>query len=43
VRDLARQSVVLPLRAATYDTLIGLLAVGGLRIGEGHQARPLRP
>lgn len=34
VRDLARQSIVSPLRAATYDTLIGLLAVSGLRIGE---------
>jgi len=31
---LARQSIVSPLRAATYDTLIGLLAVSGLRIGE---------
>jgi integrase/recombinase XerD len=30
----ARQSIVSPLRAATYDTLIGLLAVSGLRIGE---------
>jgi len=34
VRDLARQAIVSPLRAATYDTLIGLLAVSGLRIGE---------
>lgn len=34
VRDLARQSIVSPLRAATYDTLIGLLTVSGLRIGE---------
>lgn len=34
VRDLARHSIVSPLRAATYDTLIGLLAVSGLRIGE---------
>lgn len=34
VRELARQSIVSPLRAATYDTLIGLLAVSGLRIGE---------
>lgn len=34
VRRLARQSIVSPLRAATYDTLIGLLAVSGLRIGE---------
>lgn len=34
VRDLARRSVVSPLRAATYDTLIGLLAASGLRIGE---------
>jgi len=30
----ARESIVAPLRAATYDTLIGLLAVSGLRIGE---------
>lgn len=30
----ARESIVSPLRAATYDTLIGLLAVSGLRIGE---------
>jgi len=30
----ARSSVVSPLRAATYDTLIGLLAASGLRIGE---------
>lgn len=30
----ARYSIVSPLRAATYDTLIGLLAVSGLRIGE---------
>lgn len=30
----ARCSIVSPLRAATYDTLIGLLAVSGLRIGE---------
>jgi integrase/recombinase XerD len=34
VCELARQSIVSPLRAATYDTLIGLLAVSGLRIGE---------
>ena len=34
MRDLARQSIVSPLRAATYDTLIGLLTVSGLRIGE---------
>lgn len=34
VRHLARESIVSPLRAATYDTLIGLLAVSGLRIGE---------
>lgn len=34
VRAIARESIVLPLRAATYDTLIGLLAVSGLRIGE---------
>ncbi len=30
----ARGSIVSPLRAATYDTLIGLLAASGLRIGE---------
>jgi integrase/recombinase XerD len=30
----ARSSIASPLRAATYDTLIGLLAVSGLRIGE---------
>ena len=30
----ARQSIVCPLRAATYETLIGLLAASGLRIGE---------
>lgn len=30
----ARCSIVSPLRAATYDTLIGLLAATGLRIGE---------
>lgn len=34
VRQLARQSIVSPLRAATYHTLLGLLAVSGLRIGE---------
>jgi integrase/recombinase XerD len=34
VMDLARSSIVSPLRAATYDTLIGLLAASGLRIGE---------
>lgn len=34
VRELARRSIVSPLRAATYDTVIGLLAVTGLRIGE---------
>ncbi len=34
VRDLAREGIVSPLRAATYDTLIGLLAASGLRIGE---------
>jgi integrase/recombinase XerD len=33
VRHQAR-SIVSPLRAATYDTLIGLLAASGLRIGE---------
>jgi integrase/recombinase XerD len=30
----ARCSIASPLRAATYDTLIGLLAASGLRIGE---------
>ncbi|MGH8972177.1 MAG: tyrosine-type recombinase/integrase [Acidimicrobiia bacterium] len=30
----ARQTIMSPLRAATYDTLIGLLAASGLRIGE---------
>jgi integrase len=30
----ARQRIVSPLRAATYQTLIGLLAASGLRIGE---------
>jgi integrase/recombinase XerD len=30
----ARTSIASPLRAATYDTLIGLLAATGLRIGE---------
>lgn len=30
----ARSSITSPLRAATYDTLIGLLAASGLRIGE---------
>lgn len=30
----ARNSIAQPLRAATYETLIGLLAVTGLRIGE---------
>ena len=30
----ARRSIDSPLRAATYNTLIGLLAVSGLRIGE---------
>ena len=34
VLGLARESIVSPLRAATYETLIGLLAVSGLRIGE---------
>lgn len=34
VMTLARCSIVSPLRAATYDTLIGLLAASGLRIGE---------
>jgi integrase/recombinase XerD len=30
----ARTSIAQPLRAATYDTLIGLLAASGMRIGE---------
>lgn len=30
----ARQTITSPLRVATYDTLIGLLAASGLRIGE---------
>ena len=30
----ARRSIVCPLRAATYQTVIGLLAASGLRIGE---------
>jgi integrase len=34
VIDQARRSILLPLRAATYTTLIGLLAASGLRIGE---------
>ena len=34
VRGQARCSIVSPLRATTYDTLIGLLAASGLRIGE---------
>jgi integrase len=34
VIDQARQSIVSPLRAATYVTLIGLLAASGMRIGE---------
>jgi integrase/recombinase XerD len=34
VMTLARSSIQSPLRAATYDTLIGLLAASGLRIGE---------
>ncbi len=34
VIDQARQSIVSPLRAATYATLIGLLAASGMRIGE---------
>ena len=34
VMDRARNSITSPLRAATYDTLIGLLAASGLRIGE---------
>lgn len=32
--NLASSSITSPLRAATYQTLIGLLAVSGLRIGE---------
>ena len=34
VMSQARCSIASPLRAATYDTLIGLLAASGLRIGE---------
>jgi integrase len=34
VMDQARSSIASPLRAATYDTVIGLLAASGLRIGE---------
>lgn len=34
VLDQARRSIVSPLRAATYATLIGLLAASGIRIGE---------
>jgi len=34
VLNQARQSIGSPLRAATYETLIGLLAASGLRIGE---------
>jgi integrase/recombinase XerD len=34
VTDQARSSIVSPLRAATYATLIGLLAASGMRIGE---------
>ncbi|CAN5794994.1 tyrosine-type recombinase/integrase [soil metagenome] len=34
VMEQARRSIVSPLRAATYHTLIGLLAASGLRIGE---------
>jgi integrase/recombinase XerD len=34
VMDQARRSITSPLRAATYDTVIGLLAASGLRIGE---------
>lgn len=34
VMDQARCSIVSPLRAATYETLIGLLAASGIRIGE---------
>ena len=32
--DEAAQSIPQPLRSATYETLIGLLAATGLRIGE---------
>ncbi|MGH3984443.1 MAG: tyrosine-type recombinase/integrase, partial [Pseudonocardiaceae bacterium] len=34
VMNQARQAIASPLRAATYETLIGLLAASGLRIGE---------
>jgi integrase/recombinase XerD len=32
--DQARRSIAQPLRAATYETLIGLLAASGIRVGE---------
>jgi integrase/recombinase XerD len=32
--EVARQTIIPPLRAGTYQTLIGLLAASGLRIGE---------
>jgi integrase/recombinase XerD len=32
--ELARRTIASPLRAATYEALIGLLAVSGMRIGE---------
>jgi integrase/recombinase XerD len=32
--EVARQTIIPPLRAVTYQTLIGLLAASGLRIGE---------
>ncbi len=34
IMDQARTSILSPLRAATYTTVIGLLAASGLRIGE---------
>ena len=39
----ARSSIASPLRAATYDTLIGLLAATGLRIGEAIKLDRERP
>ena len=43
VREQARQTIVSPLRAATYDTLIGLLAVSGQhRLRAVRRYRPAR-
>ena len=38
----ARTSIAQPLRAATYETLIGLLAVTGMRVGEAIRLDPQR-